>query len=200
MQTKQSHSEWGLFFQWTILNFFGLVVGIACLGVVAVVSMPDFIAYGVITGLPGAVLGAFQWEALKKFVASRWRWVIATGLGLAIGEMIVASGNYFLSANDLKPAYSIGVIVAGFIIGTTLGTAQGFTLRGQIDQSNLWIIASAIGMGLAFSLTQGLLSEGVYGSDAEEFSSLIFFSLGAVLVYSVITGVLLLWLLRKNPE
>ncbi len=88
------------FFLWWMLAFLGFPLG-GLLAFVLVGSV-DGVASGALGGaLAGAVIGAAQWLVLRSYMRVGPEWILATALGLAIGD-------------------SLGALLAG--AGTSLGS------------------------------------------------------------------------------
>src|SRR5918999_5867180 len=77
------------FFLWWMLAFLGFPIG-GLLALVLVGSVEGGLSGALGGALAGAVIGAAQWLVLRRYLRVGPGWVLATALGVAIGEAIGA--------------------------------------------------------------------------------------------------------------
>ena len=120
------------FFLWWMLTFLGFPLG----GVLAllVVGSIDGAVSGVVGGaLAGAVIGAAQWLVLRRYLRVGAGWVLATALGVAIGDGV---GALLTGAGT-----GIGdLLVTGLATGVAVGLSQWALLRGRVGNA-AWLPA-----------------------------------------------------------
>ena len=169
------------FFLWWMLTFLGFPLG----GVLAlrVVGSIDGAASGALAGaLAGAVIGAAQWLVLRRYLSVGPGWVLATALGVAVGDGV---GALLTGAGT-----GIGdLLVTGLATGVAVGLSQWALLRGRVRAANLWVpVAVAWPIGWTVTWAVGVDVERGYA---------VFGSTGA-LVFAAITGLAMLLMLRDR--
>ena len=168
---------WRLWLWWVLASVVGWGVGGVVLGPVFGVVEP---AFGLLVGgaavgaIGGAVLGVLQWLVLRRQLARAGWWIVASTVGWAVGG----------AAFGL-----VGGAVAGFL--------QWLVLRRRLARAGWWIAASTVGWAIGPVI---VLFGGVIG----ELDATLIVLLVAVLwgigglVGGVITGAVLVWLLRQR--
>lgn len=152
------------------------------------------LAWGVGAVLNGAVIGPLigvvQWLILRQRVAwARW-WVPVSILGWFTGMMLaptVPSGlNVALSLmqKETRMAYTL---LAWLVFGLAIGTAQWYILRWQVHRAGRWILANMIGWTIGLNVVE-------YGKEG---LGIVLSSVVAGVIFGVITGISLAWLLRS---
>ena len=169
---------------WPLAALLGFPIGglIANLTVGAVDSVGTAIAGGLIAG---AVVGTAQWLALKQVVP--WHWIVATslgmGAGLAVGAAIV---DYGIGRGDL--------MLMGAITGAGVGVLQALVLaRHGFDGAVWWAVANPPTWALAWLISSYVISANI----DERFKN---FGASGVLLYALVTGLLVAWLLRRTES
>ncbi|MCL2924898.1 MAG: hypothetical protein MGF17_09815, partial [Trichodesmium sp. MAG_R04] len=186
-------AEWGLWFQWAFANSVGWFVGLFVFGVLDGVVENTMGGFGpaVLGTVFGAVVGSFQWWVIRKRLSqARW-WILATVLVSAI--LFSTSDVLSNAVSDVVSNTVIQVVVISSLIGLVIGSAQWLVLRKQLSQSHWWILANILGIAATLFAI-------VYSSRRFEPSSnwnFIFWFCISGIVYGVITGFALVWLLRQ---
>jgi hypothetical protein len=118
------------FFLWWMLAFLGFPLG-GVLALVLVGSM-EGVASGALGGvLAGAVIGVAQWLVLRRYLRVGPEWVLATALGVTIGDAI---GALLTGAGT-----GIGaLLITGLATGVAVGLLQWWLLRGRLLRARLW--------------------------------------------------------------
>jgi hypothetical protein len=173
-------AEWR-FFVWWMLAFLGFPLG----GVLAllVVGSVEGVVSGALGGaLAGAVIGAGQWLVLRRYLRVGPEWILATALGVAIGD---ALGALLAGAGT-----GIGdLLIIGLATGVVVGLLQwGLFLRGRLLLASLWPPVVAIAWPVGWTVTWA------FGIDVER-GYYVFGATGA-LVFAAITGLAMLLMLR----
>jgi hypothetical protein len=151
----------------------------------------------------GAVLGYAQWLALRRYLPnlSRNAWVLATTLAAiiayALALLMTTLGERLASADPGMMILAFGVIGLAFVL--TMGGAQWFVLRKHLRGAGWWIPANAIAWPLGVLIPVLTIT---LVPDASPALYFIFAGiLGGVLMglaVGCITGIAVVWLLRKN--
>jgi hypothetical protein len=173
------------FFLWWILAFLGFPIG----GLLAltVVGPVEGALSGALGGaLAGAVIGAAQWLVLRRYMRVGPEWIVATALGVAIGD---ALGALLTGAGT-----GIGaLLIIGLATGVAVRLLQwGLALRGRLLRSRLWPPVVAIAWPVGWTVTWA------FGIDVER-GFLVFGASGA-LVFAALTGLAMLLMLRGRTR
>ena len=86
---KKSKTGGWRFFLWWMLAFLGFPIG-GWLALVLVGSVDGAVSGALGGALAGAVIGAAQWLALRRYMGVGPEWILATALGVAIGDAVGA--------------------------------------------------------------------------------------------------------------
>jgi hypothetical protein len=172
----------GSFFGWILAN----LLGVAALGALTVIFPFLFYIRGMVASalIIGLTIGLAQWIALRRLAPIPILWIFTIPIGLPLGLMIIRTvPNSVWGVVDDE---SIAVGVAGYIaIGFMVGLIQWFLLRRQFTKSLVWLLSSAIGLGLG----TGLVFASNLINQSRGISEIL-----AVLVYASATGLALEWL------
>jgi hypothetical protein len=171
------------FFLWWMLAFLGFPLG-GFLALVVVGSMEGMVSGALGGALAGAVIGAAQWLVLRRYMRVGPEWILATALGVAIGD---ALGALLTGAGT-----EIGdLLIIGLATGVAVGLLQwGLFLRGRLLRASLWPLVVAIAWPVGWTVTWA------FGIDVER-GYFVFGSSGA-LVFAAITGLAMLLMLRSQ--
>lgn len=170
---------------WPVAILLGFPIG----GLIAdlVVDGVDSVGTAIVGGLiAGAIIGAAQWFALRRWVS--WLWIPATSVGMAAGLTAGAAiVDYGISRGD--------VVVIGAVTGVGVGVLQALVLaRHGISGALWWALANPPLWGLAWLVTSYVISTNV----EEQFTN---FGASGALVFGLVTWVLLAVLFRATePE
>lgn len=165
--------------RWSLLTAAGLAAGVLAALVLgepleAVVGM--ILITPALTFLVGAVLGAGQWLDLRRRVATAWRWIPATciglGSGLALGVVLVEVGGQALTGHPVRfgqlgiAERALSLAVVGLVTGLSAGAAQWLgVLRRHGSPALRWIALSGAALGVAFPAA-GLIVDTLLGGFA----------------------------------
>ena len=166
MKIKQLLTEQSIFIRWISFGSYGLAIGFLVALLIQVISVflienglhiIDSPVWGavpsVISGfMLGAFIGTFQSISLKHQVVHPFLWILASGLGLAVGVPCVY--------NNFWPETFWGGLAMGAILGLALGFTQWLVLRLKVNKSGLWIPASVVGAVLGAMATIFLVGLG----------------------------------------
>ena len=161
---------------WVIANS----LGVAVIGALSLIPFPTSLrGMFVLSLLIGLPIGVAQWVALRQVapISKLWLFTISAGLFLGLAALNTPTAIRILGFTDDESflALSVGYL----IIGLFIGLAQWVFLRGHFNNSLVWPLSSAIGLGLGLYL--------VLVSDLINQSGLASIIL-VVLVYAIATG------------
>ena len=170
---------------WPVAILVGFPIGglLADLVVDGVDSVGAALAGGLIAG---AIIGAAEWFALRRWVS--WLWIAATSVGMAVG----------LTAGAALVDYGIGrgdLVLMGAVTGLGVGVLQALVLaRHGVAGALWWAVANPPAWALGWLVTSYVISSNV----EERFTN---FGAGGALVFGLLTWLLLAVLLRETePE
>jgi hypothetical protein len=199
MNTERTNVGWGFWLAWVLASIMGFgmgsLIGISVsyallpgMGVTDEFGVAHLIMFGT---LLGAMSGFLQWVVLREKVARAGPWVLASALGFAI-----AGGT--LGTMDINENYVMAGILFAAVFGVAAGILQWLVIRQRVVRAGLWILASVFGslVGSIAVPAAGAISA---VTDNYDLSTMVFGLLfGAGL--GMITGAVLVWLLRQSPS
>jgi hypothetical protein len=169
---------------WPVAVLVGFPVGgyVADLLVDGVDSAGAALAAGLVAG---AIIGAAEWFALRRWVS--WLWIVATGvgmpLGLTVGAVLV---DYGTDRGD--------VVVTGVATGVGVGLLQAIVLmRHRVPGAFWWAVANPPAWALGWFVTSFVITTNV----DERFPN---FGASGALVFGLLTWLLLAVLFRAAPK
>jgi hypothetical protein len=170
---------------WPVAILVSFPIGglIADLVVDGVDSVGAALTGGLITG---AITGAAEWFALRRWVS--WLWILATGAGMAAGLTAGAALiDYGIDRGD--------VVLMGAVTGIGVGVLQALVLaRHRILGAVWWAVANPPAWALGWFVTSYVITRNI----DERFP---IFGLSGALVFALLTWVLLAVLFRAaTPE
>jgi hypothetical protein len=178
---------------WNLLSFWVLVNALSGALSSAIVKTP-WGAFGLFV-VPALVTATMQWLVLRRLVVHAGWWFLASllGCGIALPAFAAVFG---MGVGQWGEESSLTLVMSCLAFGTVSGIPQWLFLRGQVAHTGWWLLASIAGLSpavLAFVVMTRGFDVGVPGAAAAG-------ALGGVW-YGSITGVVLLWLLRRHvPE
>ena len=177
----RKHSELGgVILGWIVAN----LLGVAAIGALSLIpfltSIPGMLVSSLIIGLP---IGFAQWIALRRVAPISILWVLTISAGLLLGFVVSPIlGGIWGSLDDESV---LSLTAAYTTIGLLVGMAQWLFLRGHFTKSLVWLLSSAVGLGLGTGLV--LVSSLIHQSGIV---SIIL----VALVYAIATGLVISWL------
>ena len=200
--------NWRLLSWWVLTTAAGFAVGgpmEAVLGRSSGMMVVVYVSAG------GTAAAALQWLALRRHIAHADWWVatgiaggavagmigLVVGIGVGIGTGVVeglAAGRAEGVATGISEGARAGVaagadiagVATAILFGAAVGVVQWLVLQRQIAGSGWWILACSVGWvvsGLSAGITDSAAGWAVLG-----------------IVYGVITGCVLVWLLRWRVD
>ena len=167
---------------WPVAVLLGFPIG----GLVAdlVVDGVDSVGAALVGGLiAGAIIGAAEWFALRRWVS--WLWVAATSVGMAVGLTAGAAlVDYGISRGD--------VVVMGAVTGVGVGALQALVLaRHRVSGAFWWAIANPPAWALGWLVTSYVITTNI----EEQFTN---FGASGTLVFGLLTWLVLAVLFRDT--
>jgi len=205
--TRKQKNE--LLTNWTLLSFgiiplsyiVSLIVVLLVHGAFGFSQMEGgtYLSQTVMQMVGGAVIGLgtglYQKALLKKVFSVSSNWIYSLILGFAITELIVCVILWRLNINrwELRFIESNPLPEALFFAcsGLLTGILQWTILRKHFSGSLCWIAASTLGWGICVLITY------FAGMVLKAGLSIFTFILGALL-YGLITGITLMWIMKKK--
>lgn len=135
-ESKLTGFDWAFWFLWIMATTLGWILG-------------RFLLPNLASFIIGLALGILQWFVLQGRIYKPWRWIIATMLGWLIGSILI---RYFVTDG--------GEFLAGAILGCTVGVAQWFILRKELQWAGWWIIINIVAWTTGMALLPGIFSTG----------------------------------------
>lgn len=195
---KHIHRSWTIWLQWMLLTSIGKLVAVTGLNMLLPPNLNTLLSsttFSIVWALSllalGAVIAATQWLILRRYFSGAVRWIVASGVGMAIGGI----APFPLKLRDLYVGTSgiqLDEIAYGIFFGFLMGGAQWLVMRTWVKSAGWWVLSSTIGWAL--------------GMVVGELLPLNWSSIYAGLVYGVITeGIpvavtgLALVMLLQNP-
>ncbi|MCK4901280.1 MAG: hypothetical protein KAS38_21025 [Anaerolineales bacterium] len=117
-------------------------------------------------------------------------WILTIPIGLLLAVLInrvIPDGFWQVVDDESIAALTTGYLVGGFAIGLP----QWLILRRQLSRSSIWLLGSSIGAGAGPWL--------ILVTDLINQSGIISYIVG-VLVYAIVTGLFLSWLLVYHNQ
>jgi hypothetical protein len=173
------------YFLWWMLAFLGFPLG-GLLALTVVGSVEGAVSGALGGALAGAVIGAAQWLVLRRYLRVGPEWILATALGVGIGD----------SFGALLTGAGTGIgapLITGLATGVAVGLLQwGLFLRGRLLVASLWPPVVAVAWPLGWAVTWAA------GVDVER--GYYVFGASGALVFVAVTGLAMLVMLRGRTR
>ncbi len=189
---------------WITVNTFGMMVAVPVSWLILLLVMVSLgMTYSeighynwfLIEGLViGAVLGCVQWLQLRSLLANAQRWILYSSIGLAIGIITSLRANFLILRWDTVDVNAS--LIAGVIIGSTLGIIQWLCLRKQLKYAFLWVLGNIFGLGFGMAWGWPPFIKHPFDSEVVGMILLALLTFMVMIIYGSITGILLAWLLN----
>jgi hypothetical protein len=185
---SKNHEKNRVFLYWNLGNLLAWAFISALLTALpGIQSIPGFFAALLVLTIP---FGLAQWLVLRRFLPVSPLWVVSIPISCFLFYLLAYLIPDSLLQNVDDEAAS--TLTIGFLVlGAVMGLPQWLVLRRKLNSAALWIVGSALGVGLGFGivLATGLINQYEYLSYTV-----------VVLVYSLTTGALLSWLLHHTAQ
>jgi len=144
---KSFHIGWAIWLKWVIFSMLGwLIATILSMlppNLDTILSNTTFyIVWALLLLALGAVIGATQWLILRRYFSGAVRWIVASGVGMAIG--VGTSG------------FQLDEIAYGVVFGFLMGGAQWLVMRTWVQSAGWWVLSSTIGWTLGMAVGEFL--------------------------------------------
>jgi len=188
-----------IFLKWLFFSIMGAILGLVVSVPLVVVLLGKlglrYILFGEVVTLTtvlltacGAIVGIMQWLILRQQLSLAGWWTLISTLGWGVGGGLI--GTSFVKSLNNVGGIEEAVMVA--IIGSTVaGIMQWVLLRRQFSRAGWWIMTSILPWplaGIVVSLFMDIVSN--------LFISLVVGGVFGSIVWSILTGVAFVWLLR----
>jgi hypothetical protein len=183
----KGHSPWAVILAWFIANLLAVAV-IALLPFIPPV-LPIRVGKFVSSLIIGVPIGLAQWIALRRIAPISILWVLTVSAGLILGHVLTPTlaGVWVFQDDE-----SVLTLTADYVtIGLLVGLLQWTLLRSYFAKSLVWLLSSAVGLGLGTGLI--LITNLV---DQSGIGSIIL----VVLVYAIATGLVVSWMPISGTE
>ena len=179
--TRKLSEQGGVILGWIVTN----LLGVAAIGALSLISfltsIPGILVSSLSISLP---IGFAQWIALRRVASISILWVLTISAGLLLGLVVspILAGVLWGFLDDESV---LSLTAAYTTIGLLVGMVQWLFLRGHFAKSLIWLLSSAVGLGLGTGL--------VLASNLVNQSGIASIIL-VVLVYSIATGSTISWM------
>jgi hypothetical protein len=129
--------DWGLWLQWIMVTTVGWVLGMLLIH-----------PFGLAAS--GIAIGVLQWVVLQQRITRGRGWILASVAGWTAGWLIAL----IAVPSDFR-------VLAGIVLGVTVGAAQWLVLRREVHLAGWWIIISPLAWATGMGLVPGVLTSGV---------------------------------------
>lgn len=191
-EARVERSEIGLWLGWTLVTAGGML-----LGFLPTVLLVDVLSLGlariIVPVLAGTIIGFAQWIVLRRYVTPGSNWVLAGGASWAAGYILA------LLLVQTLPSTVFVEVIAYLLFGVIVAMVQWPVLRREIPNLLVWILASSLGWAAGFWTSQAVLSLFFNVPSIEPAVSTTIIAVTSGLVAGAITGIALVWIVRK-PE
>lgn len=191
-EIKVERNELGLWLGWTLATAGGMLLGF--LPTIPLVNLLNLaFAQIAVPVLAGTVIGFAQWLVLRRYVTAATNWVWVDGVSWAAGYIL---GLFLI---QVLPSTVFAAFIGYFLFGVIVALVQWPVLRREIPHILTWILASALAWAAGYWVSQAVLSLFFTGDLMEPAVSTTVIAVTSGLVAGAITGVALIWIVRK-PE
>lgn len=200
MFSQKIHSSgWAIWLQWVLLSMSGWFA-VTILSMRLPINLDETLppaAFTIIWALMllalGAVIAAVQWLLLRGYFSGAVRWIIFSGMGMMVGQMVA----FPLKLRDLyvgTSGFQLDEIAYGAVLGILLGFAQWLVMRTWMRRAWLWVVGSTIGWTLGMTVGEFL------PLNWNSSSASIFYGTITTAIPIALTGVVLVMLLPQPTE
>ncbi|HLF74890.1 MAG TPA: hypothetical protein VI524_11120 [Anaerolineales bacterium] len=191
-EAKVGRHEFGLWLGWTLATAGGMLIGF--LLTIPLLNLLDLgFARIIVPILAGVLIGYSQWFVLSRYLISGADWSMAGGTGWAVGYALG-----LLLIQNLSSTFLAG-IAAYLLFGAIVALVQWPGLRREIPSTFTWIVVSALGWAAGLWASQAALNLFFNEPVIEPALSTAVIASASGLVAGGITGVALIWIVRR-PE
>jgi len=179
------HEARGRILVWIMANF----LGVAAVGGLSFIPFPRAIQVRLVSYLIiGLPIGFAQWIALRRIAPISILWVLTVSAALPFGLAVTPLVAQMWGNLDDESVLAMTAFVTA--MGLFIGFAQWLVLRRHFSKSLVWLLSTAVGLGLGFAivLSTNLIDHGL--------TAIIL----VTLVYSIVTGLTISWMQVSGTE
>jgi hypothetical protein len=195
LKSIHKHATQGFWLWWLFATLVGTIIGMAIvfLGLTALSNNPSQAAQAVrgfvIGAFFGATVGTAQWFVLRRYFDRVGWWVLLTFIGW-VAYWGLRNMNLLVKAHGIA---FIPDLLNLAIFGVILGVLQWLLLRKKIHSAGWWMLANIVGMMLAALITDAIDTALLQSDSPFDFIT------GSI-VWAIITGVCMVWLLKRSSS
>jgi hypothetical protein len=191
-EAKVERNEIGLWLGWTLATAGGMLLGfLPTLLLVNILNLG--LAQVAVPVLAGTVIGFAQWLVLRRYVTPTTQWELADGISWAAGYIL---GLFLI---QVLPSTVFVAFIGYFLFGAIVALLQWPVLRREIPHIITWLLASSLAWAAGYWVSQAVLPLFLSGPSIAPAVSTTVIAVTSGLVAGAITGVALIWIVRK-PE
>lgn len=191
-EARVEHGEVRLWLGWTLATAGGMLLGfLLSLPLVNVLNLG--FAQIIVPVLAGTIIGFSQWIVLRRYVTAGSQWILADGVSWAFGYIL---GLFLI---QVLPSTVFAGFIGYFLFGVIVALVQWPVLRREIPHILTWIVASALAWAAGFWVSQAVFPLLFHGPTIAPAASTTAIAVISGLVAGAITGIALIWIVRK-PE
>ena len=188
-EVKVERNEFGLWLGWTLATAGGMLLGF--LPSILLVNVLNLgLAQIAVPVLAGTVIGFAQWLVLRRYVTASTQWNWSDGISWAAGYILG------LLLIQMLPSSIFVVFIGYFLFGVIVALVQWPVLRREIPNALTWIVASALAWAAGYWVSQAVLALFTDPLINPALGTSII-AITSGLVAGAITGVALIWIVRK---
>ena len=129
--------DWGLWLQWIMVTTVGWVLGMLFIH-----------PFGLAAS--GIAIGVLQWVVLQQHISRGRQWILASIVGWTTGWTLAL----IAVPSDFR-------LLAGIVLGVSVGAAQWLVLRREVRLAGWWPIVSALAWATGMGVMPGVLMSGI---------------------------------------
>ena len=176
------------FLIWFVANILGLTIPPLVLYLVPLfTAITGLLSSTLIISLP---LSIAQWIALRRIMPVSVLWILSLPASILVVVMLIREiPERFWP--DADSEMLIVMVIFSIMVGLIIGLPQWLILRREHGNASIWLLGTVLGIALGAGV--------VLATDMVNLSGLLAF-IFAVLVYVIVTGLSLTWLLMHKEQ
>jgi hypothetical protein len=191
-EAKVARNEFGLWLGWTLATAAGMLLGFLPLALF-VNELDLGLVRVIVPLLAGMLVGLLQWIVLRSFLTYSQDWILTGAAGWSVGFALGLILIQFLARSLL------GALLGYLLFGALVAVVQWPILRREIPNILPWLVASMLGWGAGFFISQLVLVAIANNTLIDPVLASGLVALITGLIAGAITGFALVRIVR-NPE